>query len=179
LVELIELVSMCVAALVTTIYAAHEERLHNGSAFSQNASDSGSTHGDSLGFFHAPFVLPLVAEPSQSAVLVAGIVMGLAVSSFLFRRQQRRNQGLAFLAVPIAVGATGLVLGASSHLVMLVLVPWTVCACMLVALAATCIDSCFGDCCTCDADGYDDGQVGCSDKAKIGVGRRDEENSKV
>lgn len=65
-------------------------------------------------------------------MLSSCLVLGCAVSSFIYRRQEKdRYQTLIFILAITAASAIGLASGVCANLVMLGLIPWALCLSML------------------------------------------------
>jgi hypothetical protein len=65
-------------------------------------------------------------------MLSSCLVLGCAVSSFIYRRQEKdRYQTLIFVVAITAASTIGLASGVCANLVMLGLIPWALCLSML------------------------------------------------
>lgn len=67
-------------------------------------------------------------------MLAACLVLGVSVSSFVYRRQPYDSfQGLVFLLLVVWAVFLGRGMGASANLILLAYVPWAVCVAMLLS----------------------------------------------
>lgn len=71
-------------------------------------------------------------------MLSSCLVLGCAISSFAFRRQENdRHQAITFLIAIIAASAFGLITNVEPNFVMLGLIPWALCIAMILI---SCLD---------------------------------------
>lgn len=114
-------------------------------------------------------------------------MLGLSVSSFLLRRRHSCKEiggadlRVTFLTVPAAAGGMGLALGATLHFAMLALVPWAICACMLLVVSIRAWKCC--NCIVTDDGGSGDAipsrRVRFSGDVKVDTGKREAVDAKV
>lgn len=79
----------------------------------------------------------LILDPSPGLMLGSCLVLGCSISSFLYRQQVTDKYQTQIMVISISVACVvGYVAGISANLVMLGLIPWALCAAMLLS---TCV----------------------------------------
>lgn len=77
--------------------------------------------------------ISFIIDPSPALMLSSCLVLGCAVSSFAFRRQENdRYQTVTFLIAIGAASAFGLVKNVEPNVIMLGLTPWALCIAMIL-----------------------------------------------
>ncbi|CZT13741.1 uncharacterized protein RAG0_17239 [Rhynchosporium agropyri] len=77
-----------------------------------------------------------ILDPSPPLLLVACLILGFSISSFAYRRQRDdRYQSLIFVLAITTTPIFGIALGINASLIMLGLVPWTLCLAMMFSVA--------------------------------------------
>jgi len=122
-----EIVCACVASLVTTVYT-----LHHGKRIRAFSVDHAEPESRILAFDpgHFSFIL----DPSPALMLSSCLILGCAISSYAYRRQEQDSyQTLILLTAIGAASAIGLVAGVDVNLIMLGLIPWALCLAMVLS----------------------------------------------
>lgn len=79
-----------------------------------------------------PGYFSVILDPSPALMLSSCLVLGCAISSFAYRRQnQDRYQTYILVIAIVFASVTGLATNVDVNLIMLGLVPWTMCFAMI------------------------------------------------
>ncbi|KAL2065177.1 hypothetical protein VTL71DRAFT_4318 [Oculimacula yallundae] len=120
-----ELLFAIFSSSLCTSYAIHHEATYlanNGSSMIPGVSES----------LYSAFNL----DPSPTVMLLACLVLGFSISSFAYRRQRDdRYQSLIFVLAITSSTIFGFALDINANLVMLGLIPWTLCFAMMFSVA--------------------------------------------
>jgi hypothetical protein len=133
--------------LVTSYTLHHEERVssavqHNPSRFALllcliSQQDSVSPSNDSE--YQVPAFKPdghfgFILDPPPALMLGACLVLGCAISSFAYRRQEQDKLQTPIFLGAIALATTiGFALGTNANLIMLGMIPWGLCSAMVLS----------------------------------------------
>ncbi|KAK0657350.1 hypothetical protein B0T16DRAFT_318834 [Cercophora newfieldiana] len=102
---------------------------------SESASEPERTQSQEQLVIAEHFIGDAVLNPSPELMLVACLVFGCCVSSFVHRRQgQDASQFVVYALFLTAAVVSGYGLGASANLILLGYAPWAMCAAMAASL---------------------------------------------
>jgi hypothetical protein len=78
-----------------------------------------------------------ILDPPPALMLGACLLLGCSISSFAYRRQRDDHYQTPIFALSVvAATVSGLALGVSTNLIMLGLIPWSLCTAMVVSVIA-------------------------------------------